>query len=75
MSLTVIIELATLVAYIVVILGGKQKRDKGWKIVTGLLAIAALTQLVSMSIVVSSRFVVTMEFSLLIVLPGLPIRQ
>jgi hypothetical protein len=62
MSFTVIIELATMIAYVTVILGGKQRRDKGWKIVTFLLVIAGLCQLVSMAIVVSCSLQIRLCF-------------
>jgi hypothetical protein len=52
MSFSVIIELATVVAFIVIILGGKQTRDYGWKIVCSLLAVTVLAQCASMSIIV-----------------------
>lgn len=52
MSFAVIIELATLTSYAVIILGGKQKRDFGWKVVCGLLAIGAIVQCAGMAIVV-----------------------
>lgn len=55
MSFAVIIELATLIAYAVIILGGKQKRDFGWKVVCGLLAVGAIVQCAGMAIVVSFR--------------------
>jgi len=51
MSFSVIIELATIVAFIVIILGGKQTRDYGWKVVCSLLAVIVLTQCASMSII------------------------
>ncbi|EON67561.1 hypothetical protein W97_06929 [Coniosporium apollinis CBS 100218] len=51
MSFSVIVELALLVAYAVVILGGKQKRDQGWKIVCSLLVVAAAAQCASMAVV------------------------
>jgi len=51
MSFAVIIELATLTAYAIIILGGKQRRDKGWKVVCSLLVFSALVQLVSMALV------------------------
>lgn len=57
MSLTVVLELATFVAFAVVLLGGRQKRENGWKMVAGLLGVVAATQIASMAIVVrSSRF-------------------
>jgi len=51
MSFAVIIELATLTSYAVVIIGGKQGRDKGWKVVCTLLLFSALMQCVSMALV------------------------
>ncbi|KAF2757672.1 hypothetical protein EJ05DRAFT_538822 [Pseudovirgaria hyperparasitica] len=51
MSFSVIIELATLVAYIVVLAGGKQKRDQGWKVTASLLGFSALVQLIAMALV------------------------
>ena len=53
MSFAVVIELATLIAYAVIILGGVQCRSKGWKVVCALLAFAGIAQFVSMAIVVS----------------------
>jgi len=51
MSFSVIIELATVVAFIVIIFSGKQTRDYGWKIVCSLLAVIVLAQCASMSII------------------------
>lgn len=51
MSFAVIIELATLVAYITVILGGKQMRDSGWKVVCTLLGLCTVVQCASMALV------------------------
>lgn len=52
MSFSVIIQLAAIIGYGVVIIGGKQKRDKGWKVVSGLMIIAGIVQCAAMSIVV-----------------------
>ncbi|KAF2839997.1 hypothetical protein M501DRAFT_1015083 [Patellaria atrata CBS 101060] len=51
MSFAVVIEFASLISYAVVLLGGKQKRDNGWKMVCGLLVVAGLVQCVSMAVV------------------------
>ncbi|KAF2435804.1 hypothetical protein EJ08DRAFT_579892 [Tothia fuscella] len=51
MSFAVIIELATIVAYVVIISGGMQTRSYGWKVVCSLLAVVSLVQCASMSIV------------------------
>jgi hypothetical protein len=53
MSLSIVLELATCVAYIVIIAGGKQRRDQGWKILIGLLAIGSAAQCACMAMVVS----------------------
>jgi hypothetical protein len=52
MSFAVIIELATWTAFAVILLGGVQQRNKGWKIVCALLATTALVQAFGMSVVV-----------------------
>jgi hypothetical protein len=57
MSFAVLIELATLVAYIIIILGGQQLRQYGWKVVVSLLAAIVLVQCSGMAIVVCSNFV------------------
>ena len=52
MNFTVILELATLIAFAVIVLGGKQKRDQGWKIICGLLGLSIVVQCASMATVV-----------------------
>lgn len=52
MSFTVVIEFATLVTFAIILLGGRDKREDGWKIVSSLLAVIALAQLASMAVVV-----------------------
>lgn len=51
MSFAVLIELATLVGYVIIILGGKQSRDYGWKIACSLLGFATVVQIIAMAIV------------------------
>lgn len=51
MSLSVILELATLVGFAVVLLGGKSQRENGWKIVVPLLALCAVAQIGGMGII------------------------
>lgn len=51
MSFAAVVEMATFVAYIVVILGGKQKRETGWKILSFLLMLMGVVQCASMAIV------------------------
>lgn len=53
MNLTVIMEVACLVGFAVVILGGRQNRESGWKILSGMLAIVAAAQMIAMALVVS----------------------
>ena len=53
MSFAVVIEGMTLIAYIVAMVGGKQKREKGWPIVSGLLLLVGLVQCASMALIVS----------------------
>ena len=57
MSFAVIIEGAALIGYAVVLLGGKQKRDKGYKVISGLLGLAAVVQMAGMAVVVGLRVV------------------
>lgn len=54
MSFAAVLELATIVAYAVVLMGGKQKREEGWKVLAVLLVLVGLLQCASMSIVVCS---------------------
>lgn len=52
MNFSVIFELAVLVAYIVILFGGRCTREVGWKILSPLLLIVAAVQLVAMTLVV-----------------------
>lgn len=52
MNFGVIFELAVLVAYIVILFGGRGTREAGWKILSPLLLIVAAVQLVAMTLVV-----------------------
>jgi len=51
MSFAAVLELATLVAYVVVIMGGKQKRETGWRILVFMLMLVGVVQCASMAIV------------------------
>ena len=53
MSFAVVIEGMTLIAFIVILAGGVQKRASGWKLLSGMLLLVAAVQLAVMSIVVS----------------------
>jgi hypothetical protein len=56
MSFAVVLELAGLMAFAVILLGGRQKRQVGWKVLGWLLGLAAASQAVGMSVVVRSPF-------------------
>lgn len=53
LSFATIVELATLVSFIVVMAGGKFKREDGWKLVGGLLLADAAIEFTGMALVVS----------------------
>lgn len=55
MNLSVVLELATLVAYAVALVGGRNRREEGWKMVSGLAAVVAVCQVAAMAIVVSLK--------------------
>ena len=52
MSFAVVMEGMTLIAYIVMMLGGKQKREQGWRILSGFHVIIAILLGAGMSIIV-----------------------
>lgn len=54
MSFAVVLEGMTIAAFAVLIIGGKQKREQGWGFMATMAALAALVQVVAMSVVVSS---------------------
>ena len=53
-SLSAILCLACLVAFTVVMSGGKYKRETGWPFVTAMLSLVAIVQFVVIAIVVST---------------------
>jgi hypothetical protein len=53
MALALIAELTTLVGFVVVMGGGKMKREVGWKVLCALLVSVAIILLCALSIVVS----------------------
>lgn len=55
MNFSVVLMLACLVAYVTVLVGGRQVREKGWKVLVGLLAVVAGSQLTAMALVVSCQ--------------------
>ncbi|KAK5070490.1 hypothetical protein LTR64_000161 [Lithohypha guttulata] len=55
MSFAVVLEGMTIAAFVVLILGGKQKREQGWGFMATMAALAALVQAVGMGIVIYLR--------------------
>ncbi len=53
MWIAAVIELVSLVGFMIVIAGGRSKREQGWKVLPALLLIVGTLQCASMSIVVS----------------------
>ena len=53
MSFAVVGEGVTLIAYIVILWGGKQKREAGWKVLSGMLFLVGLIQCTGMALIVS----------------------
>jgi hypothetical protein len=51
MNIAAVLELATLIAYLVIIIGGRQKREYGWKVLVGLLTLIGIIQCFAMSTV------------------------
>jgi hypothetical protein len=54
MSFTAVLELVTVVAFAVVLAGGRQKRESGWKVLAVMMTIVGLIQCAGMAIVVST---------------------
>lgn len=52
MSFTVVLELATLVSFATVLIGGRANREGGWKMCSGFMGAVAAAQIVAMAIVV-----------------------
>lgn len=52
MSLAVVVELCTLVAFVVIIAGGVQRRSVGWQLQCSLLLFSSIIQCVGMALVV-----------------------
>lgn len=53
MNFSVVLELATLFAFGVVLVGGRVQREGGWKMLVGLMATVVVCQVAAMGIVVS----------------------
>jgi formate hydrogenlyase subunit 3/multisubunit Na+/H+ antiporter MnhD subunit len=54
MSFAIVFEGVTLITYMVILSGGKQKRESGWPILSGLHFIVGALQLAGMAIIVSA---------------------
>lgn len=54
MSFAVVMEGMTLIAFMVMLAGGKQIRESGWKIMSGVLMLVGLVQCTSMALIVSN---------------------
>ena len=54
MSFAVVLEGMTLIAYVVIMLGGKQKREQGWKVLSACLLAVGAVQCAGMGIIVSA---------------------
>ena len=55
MSFSVVLEGMTIAAFVVLIAGGKQKREAGWGFMATMAALAGFVQAVGMSIVVCTK--------------------
>ena len=75
LSFATIVELATLVSFIVVMAGGKFKREDGWKLVGGLLLVDAAIEFVGMGLVVSDLWVNMVKRFTDAMIVGLPFQQ
>ena len=53
LSFAVVLEGMTLITYVVILIGGKQKRESGWKILAGLHFLCGAVQCAAMAIIVS----------------------
>ncbi|GAB7358797.1 hypothetical protein MBLNU230_g4022t1 [Neophaeotheca triangularis] len=51
MNLAVVFELACLAVYVVILAGGRNMREGGWKMLGGLLSVVAVTQMIAMALV------------------------
>lgn len=52
MSLAVVIEGMTIAAFMILLLGSKQRREQGWAVLSIMVVIAAVVQAAGMSIMV-----------------------
>lgn len=52
MSFAVVLEGMTIAAFAILLVGGKQKREQGWGVLTILVALAAFVQAIGMALMV-----------------------
>lgn len=62
MSFAVVIEGMTFLSFVVMIAGGKQKRESGWKILAGLLFLIGGVQCAGMALIVKPYFLFSPPF-------------
>lgn len=65
MSFAVVIEGMTFISFIVMIAGGKQKRESGWKILAGLLFLIGGVQCAGMALIVSPTLFFALRFPII----------
>jgi hypothetical protein len=53
MSFAIMVEAMTIIAFVTIIVGGKQKRETGWKLLSFLLLLVSIIQCAGMTLVVS----------------------
>ncbi|TKA72376.1 hypothetical protein B0A55_06548 [Friedmanniomyces simplex] len=51
MNFSIVIELACVVAYITILVGGRASREAGWQVLASLLALVAVAQMIAMALV------------------------
>lgn len=51
MSLAVVLEAATIVCFMTILMGGKAKREQGWWVVTGMMGVTAILQATAVGLV------------------------
>ena len=56
MSFAVVLEGMTLAAFTILLVGGKQKREQGWGVLTILVVLAAFAQAIGMALMVRGTF-------------------
>ena len=54
MSFAVVLEGMTIAAFMILLMGGKQRREQGWGVLAILVALAAAVQAAGMALMVSS---------------------